>query len=126
MNANSSTKNKPSVGAVLALATRQLEAVDIPTARLDVLVLLEDLIGKDRTWLLAHSEHELTIDQLTTLDQQVARRAGHEPLAYIRGKTEFYGREFAVSPHTLEPRPETETMIELAKPLITDDLKLAD
>jgi release factor glutamine methyltransferase len=43
----------------------------------------------------------------------LARRAEHEPLAYVRGKTEFYGREFVVSEAVLEPRPESETMIEL-------------
>jgi release factor glutamine methyltransferase len=104
-------------------ATAQLRAADIATARLDCLVLLEDACGRDRSWLLAHPEFELSPKQATTLDEQIARRAGHEPLAYIRGHTEFYGREFIINQHVLEPRPETETMIDLLKALPLDARK---
>lgn len=76
-------------------------------------MLLEDTTGKDRSWLLAHPDFELTDQQTTILHRQVERRAKHEPLAYIRGKSEFFGRTFKVTPDTLQPRPETETMIEL-------------
>lgn len=89
----------------------------ITTSRLDTLILLEDITGQDRAWLLAHPEHQLTNHQINKLNSQIARRAKHEPLAYIRGKTEFYGREFKVNARTLEPRPETETMIDLFKQL---------
>lgn len=88
-----------------------LEDAGIATARLDCLVLLEDLLGKDKAYILAHPERQLNKIQLETLSAQVNRRLSHEPLAYIRCKTEFYGREFKVSKDTLEPRPETETMI---------------
>ncbi len=98
--------------------TQQLDAAGIGTARLDCLVLLEDATGKDRSWLLAHPDLPLQGSTLQRLKRQIKRRIGHEPLAYVRGKTEFYGREFKVSAHTLEPRPETETMIELLKRLV--------
>ncbi|MCW1908288.1 MAG: peptide chain release factor N(5)-glutamine methyltransferase [Candidatus Saccharibacteria bacterium] len=90
---------------------------NISTARLDTLVLLEDATDKDRAWLLAHPEHSLTPSQTKKFQAWVKRRVVHEPLAYIRGKTEFYGREFMVNARTLEPRPESETMIELFKSL---------
>ncbi len=90
-----------------------LEKSAISTARLDCLVLLGDVIGKDRSWLLAHPEYELESSKVRKLESMMKRRAKHEPLAYIRGKSEFYGRWFSVNAHTLEPRPETETMIEL-------------
>jgi release factor glutamine methyltransferase len=109
MNASSSTK----AGEWLAGATRKLDSTGISTARLDCLVLLEDETGKDRGWLLAHPEFILQRSEIKNLSTKVAQRALHVPLAYIRGKAEFYGREFAVSEHTLVPRPETETMIEL-------------
>lgn len=80
-------------------------------------MLLEDLLGKDRAHLLAHPEIELTGEQERVLNEQIERRSKHEPLAYIRGKTEFYGREFIVNAHTLEPRPETETMLDELKGL---------
>lgn len=102
----------------LTEAVRLLESSNVPTARLDCLVLLEDVTQKDRSWLLAHPEHVLNEEQLKMLDESIARRCSHEPLAYIRGKSEFYGRGFTVNPHTLEPRPETETMINLLLELV--------
>lgn len=95
----------------------QLKQSSIATSRLDALILLEDATGKDRAWLLAHPEYKLTSAQCSILNDQIERRAKHEPLAYIRGKSEFYGREFIVNEHTLEPRPETETMLDLLKQL---------
>lgn len=96
-------------------AIDRLEAAGIPTARLDVLVLLEDTLGKDRAHILAHPETKLSNAHISTLNEQIGRRTLHVPLAYIRGKTEFYGREFLVDDRVLEPRPESETMIELLK-----------
>lgn len=103
--------------AWLPKAVQALENAGIATARLDALILLEDAIGKERGWLLAHPEFNLQEKTVTALDQQIGRRLNHEPLAYIRGKSEFYGREFFVTPATLQPRPETETMIDLLKSL---------
>ena len=101
------------VGEFLADATGVLARAGITTARLDTLVLLEDIVGRDRAQLLAHPETRLTATQCATLTQMLARRAEHEPLAYLRHKTEFYGREFYVDHHVLEPRSESETMIDL-------------
>ncbi|HZL07777.1 MAG TPA: HemK/PrmC family methyltransferase [Candidatus Dormibacteraeota bacterium] len=106
-------------GDYLAKATVFLNDAGVGTARLDVLVLLEDITGKDRSWLLAHPEHEFLSSQQKEIQKLLKRRARHEPLAYIRGKTEFYGREFILTPAVLEPRPESETMIELLKTLPT-------
>jgi release factor glutamine methyltransferase len=94
-----------------------LQRAGIATARLDCLVLLEDKTGRNRAWLLAHPEHVLRGQELEVLGSEIAQRALHVPLAYIRGKAEFYGREFAVNNHTLVPRPETETMIDRLKQL---------
>ncbi|MDQ3065012.1 MAG: peptide chain release factor N(5)-glutamine methyltransferase [bacterium] len=92
-----------------------LDLSQVPSSRLDALILLEDATGKDRAWLLAHPDYSLKSlckkSDLVKLDKLVQRRADHEPLAYIRGKSEFYGREFLVTPATLQPRSETETMI---------------
>lgn len=97
----------------LKKAIENLELAGISTGRLDCLILLEDTTHKDRGWLLAHPGFELLETQVKTLRSQIKRRATHEPLAYIRGKTEFYRREFYVDRRVLEPRPESETMIEL-------------
>ena len=102
-------------------STKQLKSAGIGTARLDCLVLLEDEINRDRSFLLAHPELELTAKQLNKLSVRLERRMNHEPLAFIRGKTEFYGREFMISADVLEPRPESETMVELLKKLSLSD-----
>lgn len=101
-------------------AAALLTRVGIGTAQLDALILLEDCLGIDRAQLLAHPETELKSEQIHVLTEHLNRRAGHEPLAYIRNKTEFYGREFYIDHRVLEPRPESETMIELLKRLLTN------
>lgn len=106
------------IGEWLKSTTEKLQKAGIATARLDCLVLLEDVTGKERSWLLAHPETDMDNSKIRKLESSIKRRLTHEPLAYIRGKTEFYGREFVVNSHTLEPRPETETMIELLLNLI--------
>lgn len=98
-------------------ATHRLQTAGIETARLDVLVLLEDILQIDRASILGHPEAEMSHKQQTLLDALVARRMNHEPLAYIRGRTEFYGREFVVNEHVLVPRPETEAIIDNLKKL---------
>jgi len=103
---------------------QQLNAAGIGTSRLDALVLLEDAVGRDRAYLLAHPEMEIPESTINVLKKQLERRVRHEPLAYVRGKTEFYGREFKVSPAVLEPRPESETMIELLKSCMNEDSSL--
>lgn len=105
----------------LKLSTKRLEHTNIGTARLDCLVLLEDVLGKDRSTILAHDDTTLSDKQLMTLRSQIQRRTTHEPLAYIRGKTEFYGREFIVNDSVLEPRSESETIIDLLKALHSPD-----
>lgn len=103
----------------LPVATRRLEQAGITTARLDCLVLLEDATGKDRAWLLANPEYQLAQGPtLSKLNGWIKRRAKHEPLAYLRGKTEFYGREFTLCKKVLEPRPESEAMVDLLKKII--------
>jgi release factor glutamine methyltransferase len=112
--------------AWLKRATERLQAAGIGTARLDCLVLLEDVTDKNRAHWLAHPETKLTDEQLKRLNLLLGRRARHQPLAYVRGKTEFYGRSFAVNKRVLEPRPESETMIELLKKVSNDNKSIAD
>ncbi len=95
----------------------KLNAAGIYSARLDILILLEDMLHRDRAWILAHGEQELSNAQVKRLERKLERRSKHVPLAYIRGHSEFYGRKFKVNRHVLEPRPESETMIELLKEL---------
>ncbi len=79
--------------------------------RRDVDTLLEDATGHTRAWLLAHGDE--TIDA-QPLEEQAARRLAGEPLQYIRGRCDFFGRELAVDDRVLIPRPETELLVETA------------
>lgn len=97
----------------LAVNTKLLADQGIATARLDCLILLEDILNTNRTHILAHTEVELTDSQHHKLEKLIQRRSQHEPLAYLRRKTEFYGREFYIDHRVLEPRPESETMIDM-------------
>lgn len=117
MNASSST----TISEWLKQSDSSLLVAGISTARLDCLVLLEDEVGKDRGWLLSHPEFELQGSVLKKLSTKIAQRVQHVPLAYIRGHAEFYGREFVVNAHTLVPRPETETMVELVCKLVSSE-----
>lgn len=96
---------------------KTLTAASVPSARLDCLILMEDVTGKSRAWLLAHPEFEISAAAKSRLDVMIKRRVSHEPIAYIRGKSEFYGRDFYVDNNVLEPRPESETIIDLFKAL---------
>jgi release factor glutamine methyltransferase len=104
----------------LRTASGQLLDAGISTARLDCLVLLEDAFARDRAWLFSHPDEELQGSILENLNTKIVQRATHIPLAYLRGHAEFYGRDFVVNEHTLVPRPETETMIELLRGLAHD------
>jgi len=105
------------VGEWLVNANALLTRVGIATAHLDALVLLEDTMHEDRAYLLAHPEDDIDDEREKKLGELLNRRALHEPLAYIRNKTEFYGREFYIDHRVLEPRPESETMIDMLKSL---------
>ena len=97
----------------LKQATARLTTAGIDSARLDSLLLLEDVTGKNRTQLLAYPDIEPTTEQQNALDAMILRRLEHEPLAYIRGKSEFYGRTFPVDQRVLVPRPESEDILDL-------------
>jgi release factor glutamine methyltransferase len=77
-------------------------------------VLLSFVTDIPRTALLTHPERILLPDHLSTYQILVRRRASGYPLPYLTGRVEFYGLEFEVTPDVLIPRPETETLVELA------------
>jgi release factor glutamine methyltransferase len=77
----------------------------------DVDVLLADITGRSPAWLFAHGEERV---DPTALEVLVARRMRGEPLQYIRGNAEFFGRSFFVDDRVLIPRPETELLVEAA------------
>lgn len=85
---------------------------------LDARVLLAAALGCSPAWLIAHAQDALTAEQLGVFDRAVARRRAGEPVAYVLGSREFWSLELRVSPDTLIPRPDTETLVEVALGLI--------
>jgi len=75
--------------------------------------LLAHQLARPHAWLSAHGEATLSEAQGRQFASLVARRAAGEPIAYLTGVREFYGRSFAVTPEVLIPRPETELLVEL-------------
>ena len=78
----------------------------------DATLLLTHLIGRNKTWFLAHRDDELPLDQAVLFDTLIKRRLAGEPIQYITGQTEFYGLPFRVNSAVLIPRPETEHLVE--------------
>ena len=82
-----------------------------PIQRLDSELIMAHILGKERSFLHAHPEYEFSETELAQIRAATERRASGEPLAYILGYKEFYGRIFEVTKDTLIPRPETEDLI---------------
>jgi release factor glutamine methyltransferase len=91
-----------------------LENVGIDTAQLDATVLLAYVLGKKREELLIDTSRTLNSDENSVYNQYIKRRAQHEPVAYILGTKEFWSLDFTVTRDTLIPRPDSETLVEVA------------
>jgi release factor glutamine methyltransferase len=103
------------LGEWLPIAAARLERAGAPAARLEAQIIAAHVLLRERSWVLAHPEESLPALAAEALLQ---RREAGEPLAYLLGRREFYGREFQVSPSVLIPRHETETLVELALDLL--------
>jgi release factor glutamine methyltransferase len=86
--------------------------------RVDAQMLLTDLIGRSRTWLLTHDQDRLDPDQARRWIDRLERRADGVPVAYLTGRHEFHGLDLDVTPAVLDPRPDTETLVDWALELL--------
>ncbi len=98
----------------LRQGAQELAAADLQGVRLDAQVLLSSVLGLERAQLYAYPEYELSAEQKRSYQALLARRAQHEPMAYVLGHKEFYGLDFFVDQRVLIPRPETELLVETA------------
>lgn len=105
-----------SLREVVGRAREQFEAAGIVSAEaaLDAELLARDVLQWDRATWIARQMEPLPDWFESRFAEFVARRLRREPIAYIRGRQEFYGREFLISPAVLIPRPETEILIDEA------------
>lgn len=101
------------VGEALAIGRFSLQTHS-ETPGLDSQVLLSHVINRSKEWLLTHPEKELRHTEIDSYKIALQRLIQGEPLPYVLGWWEFFGRRFMLSPAALIPRPETELIIELA------------
>lgn len=93
---------------------REALQLDAAEARLEARILLAHALGVERVWLIAHEHDSLPPLALENYASLLARRLAGEPVAYLLGEKEFFGRSFKLTPAVLIPRPETELLVELA------------
>lgn len=106
----------------IAAARRQLEAAGIAAdaAAIDAEVLARHVLGWDRAQLLSHYRDAAPAAFSERYQPLVDRRSRREPVAMITGTREFWSRDFAVTPNTLVPRPDTELIVEEALRILPD------
>lgn len=102
------------IAAAIRDAARRLTAAGIEDAGVDARRLASHALGLDGLALTLCADTILDVDGQTRLEACMTRRLAREPVSRIVGWREFYGRCFRVSPATLDPRPETETLIDVA------------
>jgi release factor glutamine methyltransferase len=111
---------------VLSWTAEDFAARGIETARLDAELLVAHALGLGRVQLYMDLDRPLTDVEREAIRALVMRRRKREPIAYIVGKKEFWGRSFSVSPAVLVPRPDSETLIERALEVVAPDAVVLD
>jgi release factor glutamine methyltransferase len=107
-----------SIGEAILHGAQVLRKAGVPEARREAGSLLAHVSGHDRTFLISHVDDSLTEEVLIRFRENIDRRSSGEPLQYITGIQDFFGRQFRVTPDVLIPRPETELLVEAALQLI--------
>lgn len=102
------------VREVLNLSARWLRGKGIESARLDTELLAAEVMGIRRLDLYLAPDRPLSTAERDRLRELLLRRAKGEPVAYLRGRKEFHGLDFELSPSVLVPRPETEAIVDAA------------
>lgn len=102
------------VAQMLADARRQISAAEARQ-------LLAHVLNRNAVWLEVHKDDSIDATTAAEMATLVTRRATGEPIAYLVGTREFYGRDFTVTPDVLIPRPETELLVEIASAKVGAD-----
>ncbi len=102
-----------SISEILAQAKNQLEKSGVSNSKLDSLVLLTHALCVSKEHVIFNPDLQLNKKQQKSFWELVERRSKREPISHILGKREFYGRDFIVTKDVLDPRPDSESLIEL-------------
>jgi release factor glutamine methyltransferase len=111
------------IATTRAAIIRELRRAGTESPELTADLLISFVIERDRVFIISHPEYPLDDDSRARLNTLTARRARGEPLQYLTGEREFYGRGFHVTPDVLIPRPETEFLVEAAIGFIRENRK---
>ena len=118
------------LGAALAEARAKFAAAGLADAAIEARLLLGGLLGLSNTEMFVGTDRELADGDRALIDEAVARRLKREPVHRILGRREFHGSPFLLSRETLEPRPDTETLVdsvvEFAAGLTRNDIRILD
>lgn len=106
------------VSELEAKIAQRLRAAGIESARLDAVMIIGHVLNRSREWLLAHDDALVSNEDSRRVEELALRRTKREPLAYIMGYKEFYGRRFMVTSDVLIPRPESEVMIDMLSDVV--------
>ncbi|TGT88659.1 MULTISPECIES: peptide chain release factor N(5)-glutamine methyltransferase [unclassified Mesorhizobium] len=106
------------LGPLLRKARARLAAAGVDDPALDARLIVEHYSGTTRTQAIADPERMIEANAIAAIDDALRRRAGGEPVHRILGYREFYGLRLMLSPETLEPRPDTETLVEAVLPFV--------
>ncbi|HWE25376.1 MAG TPA: peptide chain release factor N(5)-glutamine methyltransferase, partial [Myxococcales bacterium] len=114
------------VRSLLIWAREWLAEKGVDSPRLDAELLLAHALGCSRTKLYVDFDKPLSPEELARVKPLLQRRARREPVAYILGVREFYGRPFRVRPGVFIPRPETELLVQVAIEAIPAEARILD
>lgn len=120
------------VDAVRREVTARFKSAGLDSPELDARLLIGAALNLDHTALSIQTSRIITQDEAETIEKYVTRRIAHEPIARILGRKEFWGLDFQLSPATLVPRPDTETLVSAALEFLqsqkkmTSDIRIAD
>ncbi|MER8828434.1 peptide chain release factor N(5)-glutamine methyltransferase [Mesorhizobium sp. M0938] len=106
------------LGPLLKAARARLAAAAVADPALDARLIVEHFSGTTRTQAIADPERRVDAGAIAAIDAALRRRIAGEPVHRILGHREFYGLRLSLSPETLEPRPDTETLVEAVLPFV--------
>ncbi|MBR7158366.1 MAG: peptide chain release factor N(5)-glutamine methyltransferase [Alphaproteobacteria bacterium] len=100
------------LGELLTSATAILTKAGIETPRLDARLLIAEAIGKNPSFILMHDDYSVSVNEEEKISSFIARRAQREPVSRIIGVRDFWKLSFCLNEDTLDPRPDSETLVE--------------
>ncbi|OSQ38281.1 peptide chain release factor N(5)-glutamine methyltransferase [Thalassospira mesophila] len=107
-------QDHPTLGSLMLEATAQLKQAGCDTARLDARILLSSACDVDASKIMAWPENPVEPVRAAAFREMIRRRATREPVSRILGQRDFWRHSFKITPATLDPRPDSETLVEWA------------